>query len=358
MNPADACLPPIPASVLSDDQPVVAAIGNFDGVHRGHHALIETARSLLIPDPSGSLHTGPRFVLALAFHPHPATVLRAGSEPLLLSDWAQRAALLLAAGADAVLPLAPTRELLSMEPEAFFDAIVERYQLRGIVEGHDFHFGKARRGTPAMLESLAKHRRIAACIVPPVQVDLNDQTLVTASSTIVRWLLQQGRVSDAARVLGRPYTLAGAVVQGDRLGRTIGVPTANLATLQMLPADGVYAGLATLPNGVQHAAAIHVGPRATLNDTRRTCEAHLIGWAGPACDERDPEYGWPLQLAFTAWLRGQARFESLDAMVEQIRLDIQRAQELAWQVHAPAPHAPAQPAQQAATVRERPSTVS
>lgn len=322
----------VPEIALPDDRPIVATIGNFDGVHLGHRALIEVAKTLEVAearDGGENFGGGENFVIALSFHPHPATVLRPGTEPALLSDWAHRAALLHEAGADVVGALSPTRALLGLEPEAFFELMSARYRLAGIVEGHDFHFGKARRGTPEVLCALAAARGIAARIVEPVEVDLNDQTIVRASSTIVRWLLERGRVADAALVLGRDYALVGEVVRGDRLGRTIGVPTANLKTMQVLPDDGVYAGWAVLPDGARHAAAIHVGPRATLDDHARTCEAHILDWDGPACSAEDPEYGWTIELGFSAWLRGQARFESLDALVTQMRLDIARAGEMA-----------------------------
>ena len=323
MHEPDQILPPID---IPRDRPIVVTIGNFDAVHKGHRALIDAARSLA----TRSTHHAPNFVIALAFHPHPAAILRPGTQPPAITSWERRERLLRAAGADAVAPLTPRPALLGLEPHAFLDAIARRYRIDGIVEGHDFHFGKARAGTPEALVTLAEQRGIASRIVEPVEVALNDQSLVVASSTITRWLLAHSRVADAARILTRPHEVAGRIVRGDRLGRTIGIPTANLSTEELLPADGVYAGYATLESGRRIPAAIHIGPRSTVDAHARTCEAHLFEpdaspWQGPACTDDDPEYGWPINLAFISWLRDQARFESLDALVEQIRRDITRA---------------------------------
>jgi riboflavin kinase/FMN adenylyltransferase len=301
--------------------PSVLTIGNFDGVHLGHAALIARARQIAERSRPAAR------VVAMVFHPHPLTILRPDAAPTTLTTIDHRAELLRAAGADDVVQLHPTPELLNLSPEQFIDAAVREHAPIAIVEGPDFHFGKGRAGDNATLAALGRSRGFETHVVDPVEVPLSDQSLVTISSTLVRWLLSCGRVADAAALLGRPYELRGTVVRGDQRGREIGCPTANLSTPTVLPADAVYAGIATLADHRTLPAAIHVGTRSTFNDTTRTVEAHLLDWRGPLA-ENAPEYGWPLRLSFTHWLRDQARFDSVTALVQQINRDIQRTRDL------------------------------
>lgn len=304
-------------------------IGNFDGVHLGHAELIRRAR--LAVGPKGR-------VIALAFHPHPAVVIRPSDVPPTITTFDQRARALAAAGADETLRLHPTSELLATDPAAFIQSIAERHRPAVIVEGSDFRFGSRRSGDVDLLAVLGSRLDQLALgfetiVLDPVQVALTDHTVVTASSTIIRWLLERGRVSDAARVLGRPYRLEGTVVKGDQRGRTIGVPTANLDTPNMLPADGVYAGIARLPSGLSKPAAVHVGPRETFGAHNRTLEVHVLDWAGPGTTNpsQTPSYAynWTLSVDLIAWLREQARYDSVQALVEQMQRDIGRARGIA-----------------------------
>lgn len=298
----------------------VITIGNFDGVHRGHAALLREARRL----------AGNGRVVALTFHPHPIAVLRPALAPAALTTFEYRCELLRAAGADEVVRLDPTPELLNLSPEEFVERLIAEHHPAAVVEGTDFRFGRARAGDTDALRRLGRERGLEVSVINPVEIDLSDQTIVTASSTIVRWLVARGRVTDAARVLGREYVLTGNVVRGDRRGREIGFPTANLSTECLLPGDGVYAGRALLPDGRELSAAIHVGPRATFASAARTVEAFVMDWRGPLDDgwAGAEEYGWPLRLAFTAFLRDQAKFESIAALVEQIERDVARARGL------------------------------
>jgi len=172
-------------------------------------------------------------------------------------------------------------------------------------------------------------------VVRPVEVVLEDLTVARASSSLVRWLVRHGRARDAAAVLGRPHELRGVVVPGDRRGRTIGFPTANLRTDDLRPADGVYAAMARLEDGREFAAAVNVGSRPTFAGVEHRVEAHLLmeedgGWA-PGSDGRSwrpvpglPEYGWGLTLALVGWIRDQVRFDSPERLVEQIGRDLAR----------------------------------
>lgn len=301
----------------TDHPPVALTIGNFDGVHLGHQALIRGARARV--GDTGR-------VIALCFHPHPMVALNPEHAPLPIEPFAIRARRLMALGVDEVVELSPTPERLAQSPQTFVDELVDTYRPRWIVEGHDFHFGKRRAGTPVVLRELAGLRGVGVDIVPPVEVALTDQSVVTASSTITRWLLDQGRARDAAFVLGRPHELVGEVVRGDQLGRTIAFPTANLSTDSLLPRDGVYAAVAELPSGDRVGAAINIGDRPTVAGTARRAEAHLIAPdASPlALPEGMPEYGWDLRLQLVSWVRDQVRFDGLDALRGQLGRDVQR----------------------------------
>ena len=149
------------------------------------------------------------------------------------------------------------------------------------------------------------------------------------SSTIVRWLVEQGRVDDASRVLGEPYTIRGTAVRGDRKGRELGFPTVNVRTDQVLPADAIYGALALLPDGREVVAATSVGTKPTFGGTARVLEAHLLDVERDGASIRGlDEYGWRLELRFMHWIRDQARFPSLDALVAQIGRDCDRIRSL------------------------------
>jgi riboflavin kinase/FMN adenylyltransferase len=293
-------------------------IGSFDGVHIGHRHLIRVARERV--GQAGR-------VVALSFFPHPMTRLRPEAAPARLTDFDQRVELLREAGADEVEALEPTTDLLGRSPEAFVDWVVERYSPCVFVEGPDFRFGKARSGDNAKLKAIGERVGFDVDVVDEVDVALADQSLVRASSTVVRWLLEQGRVSDASRVLGRPYQITGVVRQGDQRGRLLGYPTANVETETMLPRDGVYAGDARLPDGSVRPAAIHIGPRATFDRMNRTMEVFVLGWSGPIAGGR-AEYGWPISVRFSQWLRDQAKYDSAADLCVQMARDVDRASTL------------------------------
>jgi riboflavin kinase/FMN adenylyltransferase len=256
-------------------------------------------------------------------------ILNPSRAPRHIESFQIRKQRLLDAGADEVVELTPTPELLTQEPDQFLDEVIERYNPTIIVEGHDFHFGKRRAGTPELLTKLCEDRGIQTDILGPVQITLTDQSIVTASSSLVRWLITQGRVRDAAYTLGRSHELTGTVVQGQQLGRTINIPTINLDTDSLLPADGVYSGYARFThNNREHQvlAAINVGSRPTVQGLTRRAEAHLIKpdssqWT-PAQDM--PEYNWECTLELTGWVRDQVKFGSLDTLKQQIRRDCGR----------------------------------
>jgi len=198
--------------------------------------------------------------------------------------------------------------------------LVERHRPEVVIEGPDFRFGRSRTGTMATLRELGREMGFRATSVEAVETTLMDGSVVRVSSSLVRWTLGVGRVVDAGRCLGRPYEMEGVVVCGEQRGRTIGFPTANLDHGdRLLPADGVYAGHAHLPDGQRVRAAISVGSKPTFAGAARVCEAHLVDHA------LDPDdYGWTLRLTFERWLRDQLSFPSLDALVAQLGRDVEQ----------------------------------
>ena len=299
----------------------VLTIGTFDGVHVGHVALVARARAIASESAAR--------VVALAFDPHPITRLRPAEAPPRLTSFARKRELLMRAGADEVVRLDPFDGLLEMGPGAFVEGLRARYGPVAIVEGTDFRFGKGRVGDIETLRSLASGIGAVVEIVDPVEVALSDATTLAASSTCARRLLLSGRAADAARVLGRPHRLTGTVVRGDRRGRTIGYPTANIETDAMLPADGVYGARAILPDGRVLGAALSIGTKPTFTDApTRACEAYLLD--APRASGEDPrisgldEYNWELSLDVVGWVREQVRFHTLASLLEQMARDCEK----------------------------------
>jgi riboflavin kinase/FMN adenylyltransferase len=292
------------------DRLTAVTIGNFDGVHLGHQSLIRAARRRVGPDGR---------VVALSFDPHPATVLAPGRLVERLSDFPRRTRWLVEAGADDVVRMEPTRQLLDQSPEQFIAGLVDRFKPAVVVEGRDFRFGKGRQGSIETLRRLGTAVGFAVVEVDTVEAVLSDHTIVPASSTMTRWLLKRGRVRDASKLLGRAYAVAGTVVAGEQRGREFGIPTANLDVDDlMLPSDAVYIGEAILGDGSAFRAAISVGTKPTFSsESIRTCEAHLLDFDGPCGD-----YGWPMELFFHDWLRDQVAFSAIEPLVEQIHRDI------------------------------------
>jgi len=291
-------------------QATVVTIGNSDGVHRGHQSLILSARRL------AGAHGR---VLAVAFDPHPATILRPDAVPERLTTRRSCHGLLKKHGADEVVFLTPDDRLLGMSPDEFIDQTIMPCGPSVLVEGPDFRFGAQRRGTAQTLRDLGSTRGFGVEIVDGFEVALADQSVVVASSTLLRWLLGHGRVADAERVLGWSYAVTGTVQRGAQRGRLIGIPTINVAIETMKPANGVYAGRARDSQGAWHGAAINVGVRPTFGGTEPTIEAHLIGWDGPG-----DEYDWATEIAFDRFLRDEVCFDGPEAVATQIRRDLER----------------------------------
>ncbi len=290
--------------------PLTVILGNFDGVHLGHRRLLDTA--------CGSARADGGRTLLFTFWPHPAAVLGQNAPPLL-TDRAEKARLVAAAGVDYMLEQLFTPELAALSPAEF----VARYlagALRAarLVAGYNFRFGAGGAGTAESLRELAAAHGMQTLIVPPVEIDG-----AAVSSSRIRGLLLAGDVAAANRLLGREYQLVGPVVTGERLGRRLGFPTANLQPPQgvLLPRFGVYAAYAEC-RGRVWPAVVNVGRRPTVGeDLAPTVEAHLMG-----ADE--DFYGELLRLRFSRLLRGEQKFASLAELKEQIARDLRRAREI------------------------------
>ncbi len=286
--------------------PTVVVIGNFDGLHRGHASLFARARALA--DARGGR------VVAMPFTRHPRRALRPEKAPPTVLHQDQRAARLADLGAE-IDWLDPERSLLEQTAEQFISSIVERFQPIAVVEGANFRFGRNRIGDIQALERMGSEHGFEAVVEPLVVVRLRDKTLATVSTSLVRWLLLHGRVADATLCLGRPWQMQGRVVEGDRRGTLIGVPTANLDTApQMLPADGVYAGFADV-DGRAYPAALSVGRKPTFGGAQRLAEAHLLGYDGDL-------YGRTLRIDVLRYRRDQWRMPDVDALRRQLADDM------------------------------------
>lgn len=297
---------------LSNLPPGLAiSIGNFDGVHRGHGQIFAFARSL-----------GAAGVAAVTFEPHPLTVLRPELAPPRLTPVAMKHELLAAAGVDYLVELPPTRDVLDVTAERFWEILRDGTRPSHIIEGETFNFGRDRGGTIERLREWTAASSVQLHVIDPVQTALLDLQVVPINSSLIRWLIAAGRVRDAAVCLGRPYTLRAPVVEGFKRGRTIGVPTANLrVTEQLIPAEGVYAGRCTV-DGVTYPAAVSIGTMPTFGENPPQVEAHLVGFTGDL-------YGRTLDLQLIDWLRDQRKFPGVDALKAQLTRDIANAEELA-----------------------------
>jgi riboflavin kinase/FMN adenylyltransferase len=295
-------------------QPAVA-IGNFDGVHLGHQALLHEAKR--VAAAAGGE------VVALTFDPHPARFFAPTLAPPMLTTLARRAELLREAGADVVLVEPFTAELAGIPAEVFVEQILAKeIGARHVIVGADFSFGKGRQGNVELLKKLCSRLGIGLSVVP--QVSANG---LPCSSTKIREFVLEGRVEGARMLLGRDFEIDGKVVRGFGRGRTLGVPTANLAQDgEILPKPGVYAGRARRGDGDApwFAAAISIGNNPTFADNgepQLLVEAHLLDFQGDLYDAR-------LRLAFVAHLRGQRRFSAVDELVAEIQRDIARVREI------------------------------
>jgi riboflavin kinase/FMN adenylyltransferase len=285
------------------------AMGTFDGVHLGHRRVIASASEW-------AREHGVR-ASVVTFDPHPLRVLRPDEPPKLLTTTGVKAGLIEKLGVDEMIVIPFTRELSVVEPGAFCaDVLVGRLGARHVSVGENFRFGHGAAGDADLLRGRPEFETE---VVPLVQ-----QSGQSVSSSRIRDLVSTGAVDEAAELLGAPFTLEGTVVEGAARGRDLEMPTANLETPAdvLVPAAGIYAARARLDDGREVPAAVSIGVRPTFEtDGESKVEAHLIGFEGDL-------YGRTLQLAFLARLRDEERFDSAEALIEQMQEDVEQVRRL------------------------------
>ena len=287
----------------------VIALGNFDGVHRGHAELARVATALAAQRATTAA--------ALTFEPHPRSVFRPDQPVFRLTPPAIKTELLASVGLATTFILPFDRDIAAIAAQDFVrDLLLGRLGATGLVCGYDFHFGKGRAGSPEMLQDIAGAAGVPVVIVPPFAFAGEP-----VSSTLVREALSQGNVARAADLLGRPWFVRGPVVHGEKRGRDLGYPTANMH----LPRDcrlrfGVYAVRARI-DGIWHDGVASFGSRPTFDDGAAKLETFVFDFSGDL-------YGRQVDVALVAWLRAEAKFDGLDALVVQMDEDSAAAREI------------------------------
>ena len=291
--------------------PIFLAIGVFDGVHRGHQAVISTSA-----DHARAENGTP---VVVTFDPHPEKVLRPERAPHLLTATQHKIELIRNLGVGNLLIITFDKTFAATEPEKFVEELVAHSKpLREICVGHEWSFGKNRRGNLDLLETLGDKSAFHVVGVPAVRA--NGEVV---SSTAIRQAIEKGDFAKAAAMLGREYTILGTVTRGDDLGKKIGFPTANLsAHSEQFPPNGVYAAEARI-DGEWHRGVVNLGVRPTVSSgkSERVLEIHVFDF------DRDI-YGQNVEVRFVKYLRPEKKFKNLDALVEQIRQDVEQARKL------------------------------
>ena len=305
--------PTRPFRVVHDEAPqaaafkgAVAAIGNFDGVHRGHRAVIDAAvsRAAVFGSPA----------IALTFEPHPRNVLRPSDPVFRLTDARSKLRLLATTGLDGALVLTFDKAFAALSAEEFVSRVlVGRLGIRGATIGFDFHFGHQRGGSPAFLSAQGERYGFTVETAPP----LEDEGRPVSSSSI-RSALAEGRVVEAAELLGYPWFAAGTVIQGDQRGRDLGFPTANLALDPHCGLKhGIYAVRIAIDGTIRDGVA-SFGTRPTFGDGAPLLETYVFDFSGDL-------YGKTVDVAFIGWIRPELRFDSVDALIKRMNDDARLA---------------------------------
>ena len=292
------------------EQGSVVTVGEYDGVHRGHRTIVSEMHRLAAERGCATA--------VVTFDRHPATIVRPESAPLLLCDLDHKLELLAETGVDYTLVVEFTPEQAEVPAEVFArQVLVDCLQARAVVVGADFHFGKGRRGNVETLGAVGEEFGYEVLGLPLVKHLTGEGEVI--SSTSIRAALSDGDVEKAHRLLGRPFEVRGVVTPGDRRGRTIGFPTANIPTTSDLqvPADGVYAAWYIREDGKEYPAAVNIGKRPTFYDDvdKSLIEAHLIGFRGDL-------YGESAKIRFVRRLRGERKFEGIEPLKEQLVKDV------------------------------------
>jgi riboflavin kinase/FMN adenylyltransferase len=288
----------------------ILALGNFDGFHLGHQAVVGRAVARAFHER--------RPVIVATFDPHPVNYFKPGLPPFRLTSLDQRLALFARAGADAMLVFEFGAELASTDAEEFVSEVLgERVGAAGVVTGDDFSFGKGRKGDVPLLERVGKEHGVIAEAVPQVVIDGE-----RVSSGRIREALVGGDIGMATRLLTRDYAIEGVVQRGDARGRELGYPTANLSLGDyQRPKYGIYAVRVTLEDGSEHPGVASLGVRPTFEPAEELLEAHLFGFDGDL-------YGRRIEVALHAFIREERKFESVEALMAEMRTDEAAARKL------------------------------
>ena len=288
----------------------IVALGNFDGFHLGHQAVVRRAIDRAFHER--------RPAIVATFDPHPVIFFKPDVRPFRLTTLGQRQALFDHAGADAMLVFEFGAALASMDAEAFVaEVLVGQIGAAGVITGDDFSFGKGRTGDPALLRALGERHGLAAEAVP--QVLLDGQRI---SSGRIREALVDGDTGTATHMLSRDFAIEGVVQRGDARGRELGFPTANVTLGDyQRPRYGVYAVRVTLDDGTEHPGVANLGVRPTFQPPQELLEAYLFGFDGDL-------YGRRIEVALHAYIREERKFDSMDSLAAQMRDDEARAREL------------------------------
>lgn len=305
----------IPRLLASDPMPdplrgAIIALGNFDGFHLGHQAV--AGEAIAWAKAEG------RPAIIATFDPHPVRFFKLDAPPFRLTTLDQRQELFAAAGADAMLVFAFDAGLASTTAEDFMaKLLVKRLGAAGVVTGEDFTFGKGRGGNIELLKTRGAELGLSSRAVGPVMLD--DEVV---SSSRIREALKTGNCATATRLLTRPFAIRGVVQHGDKVGRTIGFPTANLPLGNYLrPHYGIYAVSSALADGTRLHGAANLGIRPSFDPPKELLEPHFFDWSGDL-------YGQEIEVAFHHFLRPEAKFDSLDALTQQMLVDCDQARKL------------------------------
>jgi len=287
----------------------VLAIGVFDGVHMGHRHLLDRLKE--VASQQGMLSG------VLTFVNHPRTVITPGAYVKYITSVEDRLALLKSTGVDIVLPLTFDLELSRLRAHEFLELLQDRLNMAGLVMGRNFVMGHKREGTPEVLKALGIEKGFSTTVVDPLSKDGE-----RVSSTAVREAISAGDMDKASRFLDRPFALQGRVIRGNARGRTLGFPTANLDIPRdrMIPGNGIYATWAHVGEK-RHMAATNVGTRPTFDEKERIVEAFILDYSGDLYDSE-------ITVEFVKRLRDELRFETVEALVAQMRQDVEQTRQI------------------------------
>ncbi|MBI2400410.1 MAG: bifunctional riboflavin kinase/FAD synthetase [Deltaproteobacteria bacterium] len=283
----------------------ILTLGNFDGLHLGHRKIIDkvSERARKLGSPS----------VVYTFEPHPLKVVAPSMSPQMIVDAKAKAALVDSLGIDFMVIAEFTKEFAAKHPRAFVEDEIVPLRPREVWVGHDFSFGKAKSGTVDYLRALGEEFGFSVHVIPAYM-----KKGEVVSSSRIRRLVSEGKLRDAASLLGRNFSMSGKVVKGRNVGKELGFPTANLSTVaELMPADGVYAAWANV-SGKRHGAVVNIGVAPTFGCKTRCVEVHILGFNGNI-------YGKKIEVEFVRRLRSEKAFKSKEALITQIRKDSERA---------------------------------